>query len=147
MFRTQLIICAILILLCIPVYFLDHYWLKSSGGNWISLDFSHLLFRAYILFISIYTIISTLMVMFYPHHKLVKIHLFSFVISLAFIGVGFFIYNRYVDYNNKKELVAKSESRKAFFNDIRIIRWWFVPDSTHPKEIHVDLKVAAAGRF
>ena len=147
MLRNHLLICSILVLLCIPVYLLDHYSLKSSGGNWISLDFSNLLIRAYVLFIGIHITVSTIVVIFYHNNKLLKTHLFSLIVTIAIIGVGFFIYDRFNDYSYRKQRILKIEQRKAFFNDIRLKRWWFLPDDKNPKEIHVDLEVAAAGRF
>ena len=47
--RKHLIICLVLGLLAIPVYFLDRALLGGSGGgNWITLDFRGLIFWTYI---------------------------------------------------------------------------------------------------
>ena len=147
MLRTHLLICFILLLLCIPIYLLSHYSLKSSGGNWISLDLSNLLIRAFVLFIGIHITISTLVIIYYQHFNLLKTHLFSFVVALTIIGVDLFIYGKITDHNYRKERIAKTEQRKTFFNDIRLIRWWFLPGAKNPKEIHIDLEVASSGRL
>ena len=147
MLRTHLIICSILLLLCIPIYLLDHYWLKSSGGNWISLDFSNFLVRAYLIFLGVYFTISTIAVINFHNFSLLKIHLLTALFALVLMVVGFVLFNKFQDNKYNKNETAKNELRKNYFNDIRLVRWWFVPDAKNPKEIHVDLETAAAGRF
>ena len=126
---------------------LDHYSSKSSGGNWITLDFSGLLIRAYVLFIAIHITISTLAIIYYRHFNLFKTHLFSAIVSLAFIGVGLFLYDKFDHESSRKKQDAIAEQRKSYFNDIRLRRWWFLPDKKNPKEIHVDLEIASPGRL
>ena len=46
--RKHLIICLVLGLLAIPIYFLDRALLGPSGGNWITLDFRGVIFWTYI---------------------------------------------------------------------------------------------------
>jgi len=147
MLRIQFIVCAILVLLSIPVYFLDNYWLKGGGGDWLSLDFSKLLFRAYLLFIGIYIAVSTVSLLINHGNSFLKVHLFSLIISVLILSVGFFISDNYSDYSFSKQRIASIERRDSFFNDICLIRWWFLPDMKSPKEIHVDLTIAAVGRF
>jgi hypothetical protein len=147
MLRTHLIICFILFLVCIPVYLIDHYTLKSSGSNWISLDFSNLLIKAYLVFLAIEITISTLAVIYYPHFSLLKTHLFSAIISLALLALGLFVYDKYDHANSRNKSNVITEQREKYFNDVQLLRWWFVPDAKNPGEIHVDLKVAAPGRF
>ncbi|MEO9070356.1 MAG: hypothetical protein ABI261_04945 [Ginsengibacter sp.] len=147
MMRNHLLICSSLLLLCIPVYLLDHYTAKSNGGNWITLDFSNLLIRAYVIFIGIEITISTIAIIYYHHSNLFKTHLFSAILSLAFIAIGLFLFDKKEHYSSAKKQYAIREHRKSYFNDIRLIRWWFLPDGKNPKEIHVDLVVASAGRL
>ncbi|MEO7209494.1 MAG: hypothetical protein ABIY35_01005 [Chitinophagaceae bacterium] len=147
MLRTHLVICCILLLLCIPVYFLDHYFLKSSGGNWITLDFSYLLIKAYLIFLVVHFTFSTLAVIYYPHFNLLTTHLFSAILSLSLIALGIYVYNKHDEQNYNEKEHVKTEQRKTYFNDVQILRWWFEPNTKNPKEIHVDLKIASAGRF
>ncbi len=147
MLRTHLVICCILLLLSIPVYLLDHYFLKSSGGNWIALDFSNLLIKSYLIFLAVHFTISTLAVIYYPHFNLFTTHLFSAILSLALIALGFYVYNKYDKHNYQEKELALTEQRKTYFNDVQLLRWWFVPNAKNPKEIHVDLKIASAGRL
>lgn len=147
MLRTHLIICSILLLVCIPLYLLDHYSLKSSGSNWISLDLSGLLIKGYVLLIAVHITISTLVIIYYHQFNLFKTHLFSAILSLAFISLGLFFYNKFDHYNSRNKNDIITEQRKIYFNDIRLIQWWFLPDTKNPKEIHADLIVASAGRF
>ncbi|MEO6135782.1 MAG: hypothetical protein ABIP35_11560, partial [Ginsengibacter sp.] len=147
MLRTHLIICSILLLLSIPIYLLDHYWLKSSGSNWISLDFSKFLITAYLIFLAVYFTISTIAVIKFHNSSLLKIHLITALISLLLIVLGFVLYNKFLDNKYSKNETAKKEERKNYFNDVQLVRWWYVPDAKNPKEIHVDVEVTAAGRF
>lgn len=147
MLRTHLLICFVLVLIFIPVYLLDHYWLKSSGSNWISLDLSGLLIRLYLLLIAVHIIISTLAIFYFHHLSLLKTHIFSAIISFALIGIGFFLYNKVDDTNSHKKRDAITQQRKLYFNDIRLKQWWFMPDANNPKEIHVDLEIGSPGRL
>ena len=147
MLRNHLFICFILVLLAIPVYLADSNTLKSSGGNWISLDFRGLFIWSYLAFIAIYILLSTLAVVYSHHFTLLKIHLYSAIFSLVMLGVGLFLFDKIGKNNAAKNYNAKMERRKPMFNDIRIKRWWFVPTAESPKEIHVELEVASAGRF
>jgi hypothetical protein len=147
MLRNHLLICCILLVLFIPVYMLDHYSLKSSGGNWITLDLSGLLIKTYVIFIVIHITISTLAIIYYRHFNLFKTHLFSAIFSLAFIAIGLFLFDKFDNHSSQKKYNTLTEKRKSFFNDIRLIRWWFLPDGKNPKEIHADLVVASEGRF
>lgn len=117
------------------------------GGNWITLDLSNLLIWAYLVFIGIEITMSTLAIIYYHHFNLFKTHLFSVIVSLAFIAIGFFLFDKFYHYSSAKKRDAIREQRKSYFNDIRLIRWWFLPDGKNPKEIHVDLLVASQGRL
>lgn len=147
MLRTHLIICSILLLLCIPIYLIDHYWLKSSGSNWISLDFSKFLITAYLIFLAVYFTISTIAVIKFHNSSLLKIHLITALISLLLIVLGFVLYNKFQDNKYSKNETGRKEERKNYFNDVQLVEWWYVPDAKNPKEIHVDVEVTAAGRF
>lgn len=147
MLRTHLLICCILLLICVPVYLIDHNTLKSSGGNWISLDFSNLMINAYLIFLVIHITISTLAVIFYPHFSLLKTHLFAAIISMALVAISLFLYNQYDNSSTRNKRNAITAQRAKYFNDIQLLRWWFVPGAKNPKEIHVDLKIGVEGRF
>lgn len=115
MLRNHFLICSILLLLCITVYLLDHFSAKSSGGNWITLDLSNLLIRAYAIFIGIEITISTLAIIYYRHFNLFKTHLFSAILSLAFIAIGSFLFDKMDNYSSAKKCNAIRERRKSYF--------------------------------
>jgi len=65
--RKHLIICLVLGLLAIPMYFLDRALLGGGGGsNWIKLDFRGLLFWTYITLIAIQITLSSIAVLLFP---------------------------------------------------------------------------------
>jgi hypothetical protein len=147
MLRNHILICTILVLSAIPVYIAGNNMLKSGGGDWISLDFRGLFIRLYLVFIGIYIAFSTLVVVYSHHLKLLKIHAFSAILSLAIIAIGLFLFDKVRKNSSVNKYSAKMELRKSIFNDVRVKQWWIVPTAENPKEIHVDLEVAAAGRF
>ena len=64
--RKQLIVCLVLGLLVIPIYFLDRALLSPSGGNWITLDFRGLFFWSYVTLVAIDVILSSIAVLLFP---------------------------------------------------------------------------------
>lgn len=147
MLRSHILICSILLLLAIPVYIADNNTLKSSGGNWISLDLRGLFIWSYLAFAGIYIALSTLAVIYSHHFTLFKIHFYSAILSLVMLGIGLLLFYKIGKNSSIKKYNAKLEQRKSIFNNIQLKRWWFVPTVANPKEIHVELEVTSAGRF
>lgn len=147
MLRHHIIFCFILLLAAIPVYILDHYTMKSSGGNWISLDFRGLLIGLYLIFLVIHIALSSVAIHFFPQFRLVQIHLFTALISIAIMAIGISVYNTMVKSRSRQDYNAMMEKRKPLFDQIQLKRWWYVPNAQNPTEIHADLEVTAGGRF
>ncbi|MEP7265946.1 MAG: hypothetical protein ABI772_15690, partial [Bacteroidota bacterium] len=126
---------------------LDSYSLKSSGKDWISLDFRGLFIGSYLLFLGIHITISTIAVVYYHHFKLFPIHFYTAIISLVIICIGLFTYDKIEKAGSLKKNIAKTEQRKSIYNQIQLKRWWLLPDATNPKIIYADLEVTSAGRF
>ena len=64
--RKHLIVCLVLGLLAIPIYFLDRALLSPGGGNWITLDFRGLIFWSYISLIAINVSLSSVALLLFP---------------------------------------------------------------------------------
>ncbi len=92
--RKHLIICLVLGLLAIPVYFLDRELLKPSGGNWITLDFRGLFFWTYITLVAIHVTLSSLAVLLFPKAGALQIHLGSMVLSVILLVTGVAVYGK-----------------------------------------------------
>ena len=68
--RKHLIICLVLGLLAIPIYFLDRALLgRGGGGNWITLDFRGLVFWSYITLVAVHVTLSSMLSCYFPRQE------------------------------------------------------------------------------
>jgi len=145
--RKHLIICLVLGLLAIPIYFLDRALLKPSGGNWITLDFRGLVFWSYIALVAIHVPLSSIAVLLFPKAGALRIHLGSMVLSVILLVTGVAVYGKVHRLAISNEYRASMESRKPLMNVIELKEWWYVPDESHPTEIRVSVLTHQRGRF
>jgi len=93
--RKHLILCVFLGLLAIPVYFLDMAVARAGGGgNWITLDFSGLIFWTYVALLTIHSALSSIAVLSFPKSGLLRIHFSSMVVSVILLAAGFVAYGK-----------------------------------------------------
>ena len=92
--RKHLIICLVLVLLAVPIYFLDRALLGPSGGNWITLDFRGLIFWTYITLVAIHVTVSSVAVLLFPKAGALRIHLGSMVVSVILLVTGVAVYGK-----------------------------------------------------
>ena len=91
--RKHLIICLVLGLLAIPIYFLDRALLGSGGGgNWINLDFRGLLFWTYVTLVGIQVVVSSIALLLFPKAGALRVHLGSMVLSVILLVTGVAVY-------------------------------------------------------
>ena len=145
--RKHLIICLILGLLAIPVYFLDRELLKPSGGNWITLDFRGLIFWTYITLVAVHVTLSSIAILLFPKAGALRIHLGSMVVSVILLITGVAVYGKVRRQAISNEYRALMESRRPLTNVIELKEWWYVPDASHPTEIRVSVVIHQPGRF
>ena len=146
--RKQLIICLVLGLLAIPIYFVDRALLGGDGGgSWIKLDFRGVIFWTYLTLIAIDVTISSIGIVLRPTSGLLRIHLGSVAISVILLVTGVAAYGRFRRVAISNEYRASLESRKPLMNVIEMKEWSYFPDETNPTEIRVSVVVHQAGRF
>ena len=145
--RKHLIICLVLGLLAIPIYFLDRTLLGPSGGNWITLDFRGLIFWTYIILVAIQVALSSVAVLLFPKVETLRIHLGSMVLAVVLLVTGVTVYGKLRHLAISNDHRTMMASRRSLVDVIELKRWWYVPDETAPKEIDVRVVVHEAGRF
>jgi hypothetical protein len=145
--RKHLIICLVLALLALPIYFLDRALLKPSGGNWISLDFRGVLFWTYITLVAIQFAVSSIAVPLFPKAGALWIHLGSAVLAVVLLITGFAVYGELHRLAISREYRTMMANRRPLVNVIELKRWWYVPDESHPTEIRVEVLTHQPGRF
>jgi hypothetical protein len=146
--RNHLLICLVLALLTVPIYFLDRALLGGGGGSdWIKLDFRRLIFWTYITLIAIYVTVSSIGVLLFPKAGALRIHLGSMVISLILLVTGVAVYGKLRRLAISNEYRAVMESRRPLIKVIELKQWWYVPNESDPSEIRVNVIAHQAGRF
>jgi hypothetical protein len=146
MWKHHIITCLVIVLLAVPVYFLDRTMLKGGGGNWISLDLTGLFINTYICFMMAHVLISTVGLALIGR-GLVLVHALSVILSIAVVVAGFFLYADWKDSIEKRNYDARMEQRKQYMNVIELISWRYIPDEKTPVQIVVRVHVSEAGRF
>jgi hypothetical protein len=143
----HLLMCLLLGLLAIPMYFLDRALLGPAGGNWISLDFRGLLFWTYIILVAIQISLSSIAVLLIPKAGIFLIQSGSMVLSVVLLVTGVAAYGKLHRLAISNEYRGMMESRKPLMNVIELKEWWYFPDENHPTEIRVNVVVHQSGRF
>ncbi len=144
---THLRFCLFLLLLAIPVYFIDKAILSGSGGGWISLNFEGFLVGAYCIFIVLHIIISSIALSFFKNFNLFLLHLGSAVFSVLLIMSLFYLNWSISDNSANKQFLMETERRNSRRNIVDLKEWWYEPDLKNPQKIYVRVKVKEAGRF
>src|SRR5262245_5137411 len=145
--RKHLIVCLVLGLLAIPIYFLDQALLAPGGGNWISLDFRGVFFGTYVMFFAIDVTLSSVAVLLFPKAGALRTHLGSMVLAVVLLIMGVAVYGKLHRLAISNEYRMTMANRKPLMNVIELEKWWYVPDETDPKEIDVSVVVHQSGRF
>lgn len=146
MWKQHISICAVLVLLAIPLYIADRYLLKPGGGGWISLDFTGLIVIPYVVFVAVHIVISSLALSQFPTTRMLPLHLLSGVISIALLAAGFFAYIEYDRARDRANYERRMETVQQLRNAIDLREWWYEPNAEAPTAIHVRVKVSESGR-
>lgn len=145
--RKHLIICPVLGLLAIPIYFLDRALLGPTGGNWIMLDFRGLIFWSYVTLVGVHVTLSSIAVLLFPKAGTLRLQLGSMVLSVVLLITGVAVYGKVRRMAMSNHYQALTQSRRPLMNVIELTEWSYFPDKNHPTEIRVSVVVHQSGRF
>ena len=146
--RKHLIICLSLVLLAVPMYFLDLAFTTGSGsGNWITLDLRGLFFWTYITLVAIHVTLSSIAVLLFPKSGALRVHLGSMVLSVILLVTGGVAYEKLRSLAISNEHRRFMESRRPLMNVVELKEWWYFPDESDPTESRVSVVVHQSGRF
>jgi hypothetical protein len=146
--RKHLIICLILGLLAVPIYFLGLAFNRGRGSSdWIKLDFQAFIFWTYVLLVAIHVALSSIAVLSFPRLGALKIHFVSILLSLILVVAAFVIYGKWHVWARSHQYRTLMESRRSRINVIDLKKWWYVPDEIDPTEIRVSVVARESGRF
>ena len=146
--RKHLLICLVLSLLAIPIYFLDRALLGGGGGgNWITLDFRGLIFWSYITLVAVHVTLSSIAVLLFPKAGALWIHLGSMVLSVILLVSGVAVYGKVRRVARSNEYRAMMASRRPLMYVIELKKWSYFPDESRPTEIRASVVVHQSGRF
>jgi hypothetical protein len=143
----HLVICLVLGLLAIPIYFLDRALLSGGGGGWINLDFRGLIFWSYVTVVAIHLVVSSIAVMLFPEAGIFRIQLGSAVLALVLFITGVAGYGKLRRQAMLNEYRTTMERRKPLISVIELKKWWYLPNENQPTEIRVSVVTHQAGRF
>ena len=112
--RNHLVICLLLGLLAIPVYYLDRAVVGQGGGsNWITLDFRGLIFWSYVIFVAVEIALSSTAVRLFPKLRTWQVHLGAILVSPILLVAGFAAYGHLRRLEVERSYQASMKSRKA----------------------------------
>jgi hypothetical protein len=140
-------VCIGLAIAAIPVAMFDVLMLGRGSGGWISLDFTGILIGAYLLFLPLHFIVSTIGVNLFPKANLWMIHLPSAVIAILLFSGGVYGYTELEDNNNTRRYEEEQASRKLFQNVITLNHWGFSPNADSATNISISVTMSESGRF
>ena len=147
--RKHLIICLFLGLLAVPIYFLDLKYTTPGrpSGNWITLDFRGVIFRAYLVLLAIHVALSSITVLSFRRLGALPIHFGSMLLSMILFVAAFVISAKLHQRAISNQFRTLMESRRPRINVIELKEWSYFPDEIDPTEVRVGVLVHEAGRF
>ena len=145
----HLVICLFLGLLAVPIYFLDRDLLAPAGasGNWITLDFRGVIFRAYLVLLASHVALTSIAVLSFHRLGVLPIQFGSMLLSLILFVAGSGIYAKLHQRAISNQFRTLTEIRRSRISIIELKKWWYFPDEIDPTEIRVSVVVRESSRF
>ncbi len=145
MWKVHAFISIVLILMVLPIWYLNQFDSKSSGLE-IGLDFSKFFLTCYLTFIFLHITIST-SVLYFKQHGLLATYTISAFTAILLIIIGVLIQNTYENYNIKRKYNLKKLNRAELIDVIQLKYWKLIPNKDKPVQIKIAVQVMQNGRF
>lgn len=120
--------------------------MKSSHGDWISLNLRGLAIGAYAFVSAVHILISSLGVVLIGR-GLLGIHIVSIFLSVGICWIAWMTFSLHVDNKDANRQRERMDGRKKLFHVIDLIEWKFMPNANNPSAISATIKVTESGRF
>ncbi len=146
MLHSHFTLLAVLLGFTLPLYALDHYLLKPSGG-FLPIDFRGLLVKGYLLWLVVHALLSSAALLLLKHKPLLLAHGISALLAVVLLITGFKAYDHLAHQKQQEARAEMLEQRKALVDIITLKQWRYLPDATNPEAIEAVVMVSKPGRF
>ncbi len=146
MWQDHLMVLAVLAVLAVPVYLLDHFLLRSQGDIFL-IDLSGLLISVYGLWVAVHIPVSSLALYFFNTDRVYALHASMTPVSVGLLLLGYVVVSQVDSARSKAKYEARMAMRETLFDTITLEKWWYVPDAAKPEAIGAVVAFEHSGRF
>jgi hypothetical protein len=146
MWQHHWAILAVLVVLALPVYLLDHVLLRSRGDIFL-FDATGMLISFYGLWLAVHIPLSSMALYLSNAERLYALHAVMAVVSAGVLLAGMTAVSYVDSARSKARYEARMAMREGLFDAISLERWWYVGRPDRPERVGVVVAFAHSGRL